>query len=271
MTNQRAPVRAHGPENDAAVEALRREVAGLSAALADAARTNKGYRDLLLAAAHEMRTPLHAIGLHLEMLARLAGGQRESAQKMQIERAKRVLEGYVRRTSMLLDAARLTGGAFTLITEPVALDEVVAVISELYAAKAASQQTQIESRVTPAIVGYWDRAAVETILANLVSNALKYGAGAPVTVSGSVDDKGNAVIRVVDTGPGIPDSQRSLIFDKFTRAPGCPVVGYGLGLWIANQLAMLHGGSVVLEPSRVGSSFVITLPLGAPSLAGSPT
>jgi signal transduction histidine kinase len=271
MPNRKARVEACGHENGAAVEALRREVADLSAALAEAARINKGYRDLLLAAAHEMRTPLHAIGLHLDMLARLAGGGRESAQKMQIERAKRVLEGYVRRTSMLLDAARLTGGAFTLITEAVALDAVVGAISELYAGKATSQQTQIESRVTPGIVGYWDRAAVETIVANLVSNALKYGEGAPVTVTGSMDDKGNAVIRVVDTGPGIPDSQRSLIFDKFNRAPDCPVAGYGLGLWIANQLAILHGGSVALEPSRLGSSFVVTLPLGVPPYPGSPT
>lgn len=263
MRNQNAPVEADGPEQGA-VEALRREVADLSAALAEAARTNKGYRDLLLAAAHEMRTPLHAIGLHLDMLARLAGGERESAQRMQVERAKRVLEEYVRRTSMLLDAARLTGGAFTLTTEPVALDEVVGVISELYAAKAASQQTHIESRVEPAIVGYWDRAAVETILANLVSNALKYGEGAPVTITGALNGTDNAVIRVSDTGPGIADNQRSLIFDKFNRAPGRPVVGYGLGLWIANQLAILHGGSVVLEPPRAGASFVVTLPLRIP-------
>ena len=137
MPNQRRPGDACGPERVATVEALR-EVADLSAALAEEARTNKGYRDLLLAAAHEMRTPLHAIGLHLDMLARLAGGEGASAQRMQIERAKRVLEGYVRRTSMLLDAARLTGGAFTLTIEPVALDDVVVAISDLYAAKATS-------------------------------------------------------------------------------------------------------------------------------------
>jgi len=225
----------------------------------------------LLAAAHEMRTPLHAIGLHLDMLARLAGGEREAAQKMQIERAKRALEGYVSRTSVLLDAARLTGSGFALNTEPVALAELVGAISELYAAKAESQQTRIESRVEPAIVGHWDRAAVETILANLVSNALKYGEGAPVTVTGSLDRTGNAVIRVSDTGPGIADSQRSLIFDKFNRAPGRPVVGYGLGLWIANQLAILHGGSVVLAPSRAGSTFVVTLPVRVPQPVGSPT
>ena len=271
MPNRNARVKACGAENGAAVEALRREVADLSAALAEAAHINKGYRDLLLAAAHEMRTPLHAIGLNLDMLGRLAGGERESAQKMQIERAKRVLEGYVRRTSMLLDASRLTGGGFALTTEPVVLDEVVGAISELYAAKAQAQQTHIEARVEPAIVGYWDRAAVETILANLVSNALKYGEGAPVTVTGSLDGTGSAVIRVSDTGPGIADSQRSLIFDKFNRAPGRPVVGYGLGLWIANQLAMLHGGSIVLEPSRAGSIFVVTLPLRVPQPAGSLT
>lgn len=267
MPNQNAPVDANGPEQGA-IEALRREVTDLSAALAEVERTNKGYRDLLLAAAHEMRNPLHAIGLHLDMLGRLAGGERESAQKIQIERAKRVLEGYVTRTCMLLDAARLMGGGFALKTEPVALAEVVEAVSELYAAKAESQQTHIESHVEHAIVGCWDRAAVETVLANLVSNALKYGEGAPVTVTGSPDAAGNAVIRVSDTGPGIADSQRSLIFDKFNRAPGRPVVGYGLGLWIANQLAMLHGGSIVLEPSSVGATFVITLPLRVPSPAG---
>jgi signal transduction histidine kinase len=205
------------------------------------------------------------------MLTRLAGGGREDAQRIQIERIKRVLDGYVTRTSLLLDAARLTGGALKLITEPVALAEVAAAISELYAAKAESQQTHIESRVTEAIVGYWDRAAIETILANLVSNALKYGEGAPVTITGSIDGSGNAVIRVSDTGPGIPDSQRSLIFDKFNRASDRPVVGYGLGLWIANQLAILHDGSVALEPSSAGATFVVTLPLGVLPPARSPT
>lgn len=242
-------------------ESLRRENAELTAALAEARRDNRSYRNLLLAAAHEMRTPLHAIGLHLEMLARLSSGGKESALKAQIERAKRVLAGYVRRTSMLLDAARVTGGAFTLNREPVALGEVVTSVTELYAAKADFQEARVDVRVEPGLVGQWDRAAVETILANIVSNALKYGEGAPLVISAAADDAGNVVFQVADSGPGIAANQRGHIFEKFNRAPDSTVAGYGLGLWIADQLARLHGGSIALAPTSVGSTFIVRLPM----------
>lgn len=212
-----------------------------------------------------MRTPLHAIGLHLEMLARLSSGGKESALKAQIERAKRVLEGYVRRTSMLLDAARVTGGAFTLKLEPVALEALVTAVTELYAAKADFQKARVDVRVDPELVGQWDRAAVETILANIVSNALKYGEGAPLVISAEADDAGNIVLQIADSGPGVANDQRSRIFEKFNRAPNSTVSGYGLGLWIAEQLARLHGGSIVLAPTSVGSTFIVRLPMTQPS------
>ena len=154
-----------------------------------------------------MRTPLNAILLQLEMIARLSDREHESARKMQIERAKRVLQGYVSRTSVLLDAARLTGDVFRLNPEPVAVDELVSAVTDLYAAKAEYHGARIDVDIAPGIVGRWDRAAVETILTNLVSNALKYGEGTPVLISGTIDNA-NAVIRVADSGPGIPDDQR---------------------------------------------------------------
>jgi signal transduction histidine kinase len=147
--------------------AARSEIDRLRADFADAQRDIRGYRDLLLAASHEMRTPLHAIGLHLEMLTRLAGGENESAQKAQIERAKRVLEGYVRRTSMLLDTSRVASGVFKLHIERVPLKALISSVVELYAAKAAFQKAPVTLDVAAGIVGQWDRGAVETIVANL--------------------------------------------------------------------------------------------------------
>jgi len=123
----------------------------LRAALEQAQRAGDAYKDLLLAAAHEMRTPLHAIGLHLEMVARLSAGDRKEAAQIQIARAKRVLNGYVKRTSMLLDAARIDGGTFSL-TEPVSLTDLASAVSELYAANAEFQKTRIEVSV-PDVVG----------------------------------------------------------------------------------------------------------------------
>jgi len=258
---------AGSPEPPSA-ETLRQENAQVLADLAKAQRENRGYRDVLVAAAHEMRTPLHAILLTLEMIERLSGPEHESARKTQIERAKRVLEGYVSRTSILLDAARLTGDVFRPNREPVVVEELVSAVTNLYVAKAESRGARIEVDIAPGMVGHWDRAAVETILSNLVSNALKYGEGTPVVISGKMDN-GNAVIRVADSGPGIPDDQRVRIFEKFNRAvPSTSNVGYGLGLWIAQEFARLHGGSIMLEPTS-GSTFVVTLPIGHSTAAGS--
>lgn len=257
------------PAEPPSPDTLRQENAQLSADLAAAQRDNQGYRNLLVAAAHEMRTPLNSILLLLEMIGRLSGGENESARKMQIERAKRVLQDYVSRTSLLLDAARLTGGVFRLNREPVVVEELVSAVTDLYTAKAEYQGARIDVHIAQGMVGRWDRAAAETILANLVSNALKYGEGTPVAITGTIDNV-NAVIRVVDSGPGIPNDQRARIFEKFSRAvPSRSNVGYGLGLWIAEELARLHGGSIVLEPTSRGSTFVVTLPLGESTIAGS--
>ncbi len=240
------------------------QTAEIKEALEEARSTVESYQDILIAAAHEMRTPLHAIGLHLEILKRLSSHTSDRALISQIELAKRVLDGYVRRTSTLLDVGRVTAGVFTLNPEPIELGEIVTGILELYAAKADFQHARIEAHVEPGLVGQWDRAAVETILANLVSNALKYGEGAPVAINATADDVGNVVIRVNDKGPGIKEDQRTHIFEKFSRAvqPNSTITGYGLGLWIAQQLASLHSGSIVLETtSHHGSTFVVTLPL----------
>jgi two-component system, OmpR family, sensor kinase len=256
------PTRQDRPSNDV----LRDEIAQLKTELSEARSDIQGYRNLLIAAAHEMRTPLNAIGLHLEMLARMSSGANDSAQKKHIERAMRVLAGHVRRTSMLLNAARISGGVFVLNTEPVALAELVTSVAELYAAKADFNHARMEVHVEPGIVGQWDREAVETILANLISNALKYGEGASFDITGKADDAGNAIISVADSGPGIPENQSSGIFEKFKRAvPNRKVVGYGLGLWIAEQFARLHGGSIKLEPTITGSTFVVTLPMNRPT------
>ena len=210
-----------------------------------------------------MRTPLHAINLHLEMVSRLSGGPKQQEQRDQVKSAQRVLDAYVRRTSFLLDAARIHAGAFKLRTEPVALQEVVETVIELFAAKAAFQQTSIAVQSKWGIVGQWDRAAVETILGNLLSNALKYGEGSPILIKAEGDDEGNAVISVIDSGPGIDEKQQSLIFEKYRRAvqANSTTPGYGLGLWVARQLARLHGGSIVLDAGRPGATFVVTLPL----------
>ena len=170
----------------------------------------------------------------------------------QVDRAKRVVESFAARTSILLDTARMSAGVFVLNREDMFLNDVVAGILDLYAAKADFNGATLEAKIDPKLRGHWDRVAVETILANLVSNALKYGNGSAVEITALLDDRNDVVIRVSDSGPGIDEDQRKRIFEKFGRGrrQNGAVVGYGLGLWIARELALLSGGSYSCSRTR---------------------
>jgi len=118
-------------------------------------------------------------------------------------------------------------------------------------------------RADTAVVGRWDRMRVEQILTNLVSNAIKYGAGRPIEVF--VESAGGAGrLSVRDHGIGIAENDQSRIFERFERlVPGGQAGGFGLGLWIVREVIDALGGTIEIE-SRVGAgtTFVVELPTG---------
>jgi signal transduction histidine kinase len=110
-------------------------------------------------------------------------------------------------------------------------------------------------------VGRWDRTRLEQIVANLLANAVKYGAGAPIEVALEIDD-GAVALSVRDHGIGISVSDQQRIFDRFERAVSeRHHGGLGLGLWVTRHMAEAMGGSVRVESvPGAGSTFVVTLP-----------
>ena len=112
------------------------------------------------------------------------------------------------------------------------------------------------------VQGTWDAARVDQVVTNLVSNALKYGAGRPIEVSVRAETS-RAVFMVRDHGVGIPDDEQSKVFGPFARAATAKHhAGLGLGLWIAQQIVQASGGRITVE-SRLdeGSTFTVELPL----------
>jgi signal transduction histidine kinase len=214
-------------------------------------------------ASHELAGPLAtasllatAVELSLERAGRVEP-QTRSALRMtrnQLERASAL----VRR---LAEATRRVRQAPALQRVNMDLAEVVeAVVSELRMRDARGQTVELRLK-RPHVFGRWDRTQLEQVVDNLLSNALKFGAGRPVRVS--LDRvRGGAELRVKDLGIGIRRSDQSRIFRRFTRAvPHRQFPGLGLGLWLVKEIVTSHHGQMSLtsEPGQ-GSEFVVWLP-----------
>ncbi len=178
-----------------------------------------------------------------------------------LELMGRQSRSFMRRATTLLDVSRLTSGGLRLSPGRVALMDVFdAVLAEL-GPEAEVAGCSITLNADRQLAGWWDREAVEQLALNLVSNAIKYGAGRPIEISAAVDGTA-AALRVRDHGVGISDADRERIFARFERAvrPG-NAPGFGMGLWIARQLAQAHGGEIEVESTPGnGSIFTARLP-----------
>jgi signal transduction histidine kinase len=165
----------------------------------------------------------------------------------------------------LLDVSRVSAGKLTLDLCEVDLAEVVREVAGRLEPEAASRATTIRVGAEAAI-GRWDRARLDQVVTNLLTNALKYGGGRPVVVE-VLAQPGVAVLRVRDQGIGIAPEDLSTVFNEFERAGNAaPFSGLGLGLWIVRKLVAAHGGEVSVESALgQGSTFTVRLPRNPPA------
>jgi signal transduction histidine kinase len=142
-----------------------------------------------------------------------------------------------------------------------AIRDVIDRITEL----ASGAGVTVSLEAAGPIVGRWDRLRVEQIVDNLLVNAIKYASHAPVEVSVATRRE-SVEIAIQDHGPGIPDSEQERIFGPFERAVSSRNYGgLGLGLFIARQNALAHGGSLRLANAEPGAKFVVELPWPRPT------
>lgn len=225
--------------------------------------------DFLAIAAHELRSPLHALGLRLAALERLAdaGGDPQRLRE-EIARTRRSVDRYVRRAVLLLDVTRLNSADLRLSLSRVRAAELVQDVVEDHREEAAFRGSSITAEIADDLVGCWDAQMLGQVLENLVSNAIKYGEGSPVTVRVAPEGEDRVLFEVEDRGPGIEEAQRARIFGKFERlvSGARERPGFGLGLWIVGRIVNAHAGTVeVHAPAGGGTLFQVRLPLAAPA------
>jgi len=242
----------------------------VAAARVRASEAAVAARDEFLAvAAHELRTPLTSMLLHIEAIERTLPSDAAPAHSVQVPpteqkriaavaRQARRLSGLI---DSMLDVSKLTGGHLSLELAEVDVTALVREIVHRFAPDAAAAACPLTLRLDQPIVGVLDATRLDQIMTNLIANALKYGAGAPVEIGVEGDEQ---VIRLTvrDHGIGISPADHKRIFLRFERAADeRQYAGAGLGLWITNELVRALGGRVSVHSTPgAGASFTVVLP-----------
>jgi len=224
-------------------------------------------RDEFLAiAAHELRSPMHALMLQVASaiaLARRAGGE-ELLHRL--ERMRLVLDRYVKRATLLLDISRINADSMELGFQELDLAEILRDVVDAYAIEASFHLVDIQLTAPDALRGKWDQLAIEQIIGNLVSNAIKFGDGKPVRINLGLEAD-RVRLQVEDQGIGISAEDQARIFGRFEQVvTGQRRTGFGVGLWLARALIEAHRGSIAVHsvPGE-GTAFTVWLPLDATS------
>jgi signal transduction histidine kinase len=217
--------------------------------------------DFLSIAGHELKTPLTALHLQVYSLLCMAQERGDAQQKETLGRARRQTARLTALADELLDVARLSAGRLTLQLEECDLSALVHEVLDRSTETVAQARCQLQVDLEPRVMGRWDRFRLEQVMGNLLSNALRYGAGSPVEVGVSTS-RNRARLSVRDYGIGIPPEDQARIFDRFERAVSSRNYGgLGLGLWISRQVVEAHGGVIRVEsePGN-GATFIVELP-----------
>jgi len=250
----------------------------------------RARNQFLAAASHDLRQPLHALGLFLDSLEKNVNGKEGHLLLEKIRSSTGALNGLF---NSLLDISRLDAGVVEINRSPVSLQQLFSDIQKEYSDTAIQYGAELEINDTDAVV-YTDTVLLQRILRNLIENSLLHAPGSTITLQAATapalknndgslaasDGSTNStdatsaeplscVIQVSDTGPGIPESQHELVFSEYYQLQNPERdrnKGLGLGLSIVKRLADLLGHDLTLvSSSGQGTTFTLALPLGDPA------
>ena len=221
--------------------------------------------EFISVAAHELKTPLTSIRGFAQRLVR----QMDKNDGMDLVKMRHSLQiideqsaKLAQLISQLMDVGRIESGHLTLNRELVDIVTIAKNIVNL------AQMTTTHHLITmggdSSIFAKVDQVRIEQVFSNLLNNAVKYSpSGGAIDVNVSLYNENMIQIKVLDHGVGIPPEHRSHIFERFYQAHGSGYEGgIGVGLFISNQIVLLHHGQITVEfPAEGGTCFIVELPV----------
>ncbi len=226
----------------------------------------KVREEFLTVASHELRTPIATLMLQVESLRDewSSGTAAAGSVTRSLEVIRRQGLRLQHEVEDLLDVTRIEAGLLRLDLKEFDLGELVRDVLSSFELGLQRARCVVELDATAPVRGRWDRSRLEQVVSNLISNALRFGAGRPIAVS--VERRAaTAQLVVRDHGRGIDPAQHARIFERFTRAvPVDHFGGLGLGLYICQQIVAAHRGRIhVASRPGEGATFTVELPLSA--------
>ena len=219
---------------------------------------------------HDVKNPIGAADGFAELLSLGVYGELSPEQRGSIDRMRRSIRSALALIDDLHELARAETGNLALAWEPVDLAALARALGEEYHAAAHGRGLSllVEAEDDGPVVAT-DRVRVRQIVANLISNAIKYTSRGSITVrvrgqpaGSSVDERDGAVLEVTDSGAGIAPEKQDYIFEEFSRLGSGEAPGAGLGLAISKLLAQRLGGYITIASEiGSGSTFTLWLPL----------
>lgn len=262
----RLPVSGSGDELDRLSQSVNLMLARIEQLMA-------GLREVSDNIAHDLKTPLNRLRNRVEEALREP--QDETAYRDVLERTIEEADGLIKTFNALLSIARLEAGAGGENRDTLDMAGLVQDVAELYEPVAEERGIALKAQAADPIIIHGDRQLLGQALANLIDNALKYGApsaGAGNGYAPEVDvqaDSSGGVARIVvsDRGPGVPESDRDRVLSRFVRLEESrSEPGSGLGLSLVAAVARLHGGKLRLEDNEPGLRVVLSLPMEGDAL-----
>lgn len=221
--------------------------------------------NLVATVAHEFRTPLTSLRMAVHLCAEESVGPLNDKQLDLMQAARQDTERLQQIVDDLLDLSRIQSGRMELHRRRVSAESLVREAVLPFGSAARDKNVTLKTELFPGLGEIdVDTERMQLVLANLISNAIRYTpTGGSVVVRGRRGDSNGATIfiDVQDTGPGIPKQYQTAVFDKFFRMPGSGSGGAGLGLYIAKEIALAHGARLTLtSEAGQGSQFTVELP-----------
>ncbi len=246
-------------------EVLLDELRSTQAELEGAVRMRDDFMSIV---SHELKTPLNTLILEVQLrklqLSRnnFTAFSEERLRNM-VDKDERQIQSLIRLIDDMLDVSRIRTGKLSIRPSRTDLSQLVGNVVENFSAQMEACGCELRLERAESIIGVWDAFRIEQVLANLLTNAMRYGAGKPVQVSVTSCTEG-ACIEVRDHGIGISPKSLERIFCQFERAEGSEgSAGLGLGLFIADQIVRAHDGRIQVQSQEgQGSLFRVVLPLG---------